>query len=117
MPIFYDDDADDGDQIVPDGARVRVPMMLMDGLQRSVHDAYAMNKPGYRYGTGDAQDAREQAYSNFASVDYRTRDGGEAAQHASDRTSLSVEDAEGAREKAYEAYVESLDYRTAGQRR
>jgi hypothetical protein len=55
-----DDDYDI--DVLRDGARVRVPLMLMDGLQKAVAlshvtDAYALNKPGYRYPGSTLRDA------------------------------------------------------------
>jgi hypothetical protein len=50
-----DDDYDI--DVIRDGARVRVPLVLMDGVQRAVArshvvtDAYALNKPGFRSGS------------------------------------------------------------------
>jgi len=66
-----DDDDDDDDSILRDGESLRVPLHMMDAVQRSVaqhlHDGHG-NRPGHRPGfaMSDANDdARQRAYDEY----------------------------------------------------
>jgi hypothetical protein len=66
-----DDNDDDAHRILADGERMRVPMHMMDSVQRSVaqhlHDGHG-NRPGHRPGfaMSDANDdARQAAYDEY----------------------------------------------------
>jgi hypothetical protein len=45
----YDLDDDDDDYVVRDGEKVRVPVYLMDAMQRTIVDL-SYHRPGYRLG-------------------------------------------------------------------
>lgn len=66
------EDADD-DRILADGARLRVPMTLMDASGRRtvrVDDVLSLNRPGFRYQTDSvAQRTLDQIYNDVADLD------------------------------------------------
>jgi hypothetical protein len=123
-------DDDDDDRILRDGERMRVPLTLMDGMQRDVaqhfqrarvrdaaarrfglSDGLALSRPGFRYVVDDAAlDAVEQAYADIAARDvnaWKNPAGGQdtTREFIAQRDALSTMDE---REAAYQEYDDHM---------
>jgi hypothetical protein len=136
MPRYDDDDAFDANGLLKDGHRVRVPMTLMDSLQRELGDHFGpvrfgdggrplvtdgsdnplgLHRPGQRLLSGDTNtlaDAREEAYRLYDQADaeaYKRPTGEFVGQREGDEDYASRDalSVTDAREQAYRDYDEA----------
>ena len=111
-------DDDDDDEVIRDGERVRIPMLMRDGATTAVDycstDPLAAHRPGFRRAAdAGVRDASERAYQQMcrdAENAWRTP---ERARQDAERDCViardevqSMNDVEQIRSRAYEAMVE-----------